>query len=151
MMETCYLLKKKKIFCPLPSSSDGKSVTEYLGPHNTCEPSKCPTLVNHFFSSTLLLTNFLSSIKQQLISRVRLSATPWTAAHQAPLSMGFSRQKYWSGLPFPTPGDLSKIKETPLMCSRGYTRLTCYRKPPLESLNLIPILYLCLADCLLRF
>ena len=31
----------------------------------------------------------------------------WTAAHQAPLSMGFSRQGYWSGLPFPTPGDLS--------------------------------------------
>ena len=34
------------------------------------------------------------------------SATPWTAAHQAPLSMGFSRQKQWNGLPFPSPGDL---------------------------------------------
>ena len=33
-------------------------------------------------------------------------ATPWTVAHQAPLSMGFSRQEYWSGLPFPCPGDL---------------------------------------------
>ena len=33
-------------------------------------------------------------------------ATPWTIAHQAPLSMGFSRQEYWSGLPFPSPGDL---------------------------------------------
>ena len=32
--------------------------------------------------------------------------TPWTAARQAPLSMGFSRQEYWSGLPFPPPGDL---------------------------------------------
>ena len=32
--------------------------------------------------------------------------TPWTIAHQAPLSMGFSRQEYWSGLPFPSPGDL---------------------------------------------
>ena len=32
--------------------------------------------------------------------------TPWTAAHQAPLSMGFPRQAYWSGLPFPSPGDL---------------------------------------------
>ena len=32
--------------------------------------------------------------------------TPWTVAHQAPLSMGFSRQGYWSGLPFPTPGYL---------------------------------------------
>ena len=39
-------------------------------------------------------------------SRVRLFATPWTVAHQAPLSMGFSRQEYWSGLPFPSPEDL---------------------------------------------
>ena len=34
-------------------------------------------------------------------------ATPWTVARQAPLSMGFFRQEYWGGLPFPTPGDLS--------------------------------------------
>ena len=40
------------------------------------------------------------------LSRVRLFATPWTVLHQAPLSMGFSRQEYWSGLPFPTPEDL---------------------------------------------
>ena len=40
------------------------------------------------------------------LSRVRLFATPWTVAHQAPLSMEFSRQEYWSGLPFPSPGDL---------------------------------------------
>ena len=39
-------------------------------------------------------------------SRVQLFATPWTVAHQAPLSMGFSRQEYWSGLPCPPPGDL---------------------------------------------
>ena len=42
----------------------------------------------------------------QLLSHVRLSATSRTAARQAPLSMGFSRQEYWSGLPFPPPGDL---------------------------------------------
>ena len=35
-----------------------------------------------------------------------LFATPWTVAHQAPLSMGFSRQEYWSGFPFPSPGNL---------------------------------------------
>ena len=40
------------------------------------------------------------------LSRVRLFATPWTVTYQAPLSMGFSRQEYWSGLPFPSPGDL---------------------------------------------
>ena len=39
-------------------------------------------------------------------SCVRLFVTPWTVARQAPLSMGFSRQEYWSGLPFPPPGDL---------------------------------------------
>ena len=40
------------------------------------------------------------------LSCVRPFATPWTVALQAPLSMGFSRQEYWSGLPFPSPGDL---------------------------------------------
>ena len=39
-------------------------------------------------------------------SRVRLFVTAWTVACQAPLSMGFSRQEYWSGLPFSPPGDL---------------------------------------------
>ena len=37
---------------------------------------------------------------------VQLFVTPWTVAHQAPPSMGFSRQEYWNGLPFPSPGDL---------------------------------------------
>ena len=41
-----------------------------------------------------------------LVSRVQLFATLWTVAHQAPLSLGFSRQEYWSGLPFPPPGDV---------------------------------------------
>ena len=40
------------------------------------------------------------------LSRVRLFATPWTVPYQAPPSMGFSRQEYWSGLPFPSLGDL---------------------------------------------
>ena len=39
-------------------------------------------------------------------SRVQFFATLWTVTHQAPPSMGFSRQEYWSGLPFPSPGDL---------------------------------------------
>ena len=42
-------------------------------------------------------------VKVKLLSRVRLLATPWTAAYQAPLPMGFSRQEYWSGLPLPSP------------------------------------------------
>ena len=40
------------------------------------------------------------------LSHVRLFATPWTVAYQVPPSMGFSRQAYWSGLPFPSPGNL---------------------------------------------
>ena len=40
------------------------------------------------------------------LSHVQLFATPWTVAHQTPPSMGFSRQEYWSGLPFLSPGDL---------------------------------------------
>ena len=47
-----------------------------------------------------------SKVKVKSLSRVRLYATPWTVACQAPLSMGFSRQDYWSGLPFPSPWDL---------------------------------------------
>ena len=42
-------------------------------------------------------------VKVKLLSRVRLLVTPWTAAYQAPPSMGFSRQEYWSGVPLPSP------------------------------------------------
>ena len=45
-------------------------------------------------------------MKVKSLSCVQLLATPWTVAHQAPPSMGFSRQEYWSGLPFPSPGNL---------------------------------------------
>ena len=61
------------------------------------------------------------------LSRVQLSATPWTAAHQAPLSMAFSRQEYWSGLLFPSPEDLTNpgIKpeslKSPALAGRFFT------------------------------
>ena len=45
-------------------------------------------------------------MKVKSLSHVRLFVAPWTVAHQAPPSMGFSRQEYWSGLPFLSPGDL---------------------------------------------
>ena len=56
----------------------------------------CKTFITVQFSSV------------QSLSQVRLFATPWTVAHQAPLSVGFSRQGYWSGLPCPPPGDLPR-------------------------------------------
>ena len=47
-------------------------------------------------------------VKVKSLSRVRLFATPWTAAHQVPPSVGFSRQKYWSGVPLPSPPPASR-------------------------------------------
>ena len=47
-----------------------------------------------------------SHVLAQLFSHVQLLANPWTVAWQSPLFMGFSRQEYWSGLPFPSPRDL---------------------------------------------
>ena len=61
-------------------------------------------------TKAFLVITVVSEVKS--LSRVRLFATPWTVAYQAPPSMGFSRQEYWSGLPFVSPGDLpdSEIK-----------------------------------------
>ena len=47
-----------------------------------------------------------TKVKEKSLSRVRHFATPWTVAYQTSLPMGFSRQEYWSGLPFPSPGAL---------------------------------------------
>ena len=52
------------------------------------------------------LKAWLHILSDKLLSRVKLFVIPWTVAHQAPPSMEFSRQEYWSGLPFPSPGDL---------------------------------------------
>ena len=51
-------------------------------------------------------------MKVKSLSRVGLLTTPWTAAYQTPLSMGFSRQEYWSGMPLPSP-DVKA--ETPIL------------------------------------
>ena len=51
-----------------------------------------------------------------MLNHVWLFFTPWTVAHQAPLSMGFPRQEYWSWLPFPPPGDLLDSGIKPVSC-----------------------------------
>ena len=51
-----------------------------------------------------------------VLSHVQLCATPWTLACQMPLPMEFSRQEYWSGLPFPTSGDLPDRDQTYISC-----------------------------------
>ena len=70
-----------------------------------CRVCECFPLFNNFIS---LIWSSPGNNKKGKWSPSVVSncATPWTAASQAPLSMGFSRQKYWTGLPFPSPGDL---------------------------------------------
>ena len=62
-------------------------------------------------------------------------ATPWTVAHQATLPMGFSTQEYWSGLPFPSPGDLPDpgIKPASPALADGFSTT----EPPRKSLYLL--------------
>ena len=60
--------------------------------------------------SYIIIGSHMGSLQAPLISHVWLLVTPWTAAHQAPLSSGFSRQEYRSGLPFPPPGHLPNPK-----------------------------------------
>ena len=64
-------------------------------------------------------------MKVKLLSIVHLLATPWTAAYQAPLSMGFSRQEYWSGVPLPSPlleyaaaTAAKSLQSCPTLCDR---------------------------------
>ena len=60
--------------------------------------------IKDVYCHPVYLIYILSEVK--LLSHVQLVVTPWTVAYHAPLYMGFSRQEYWSGLPFPSPGDL---------------------------------------------
>ena len=59
-----------------------------------------------FLSLLHYVTSLCLNYKVKSLSHVRLFVTPWTVTYEAPLSMGFSRQEYWSGFPFPFPGDL---------------------------------------------
>ena len=63
-------------------------------------------LLFHEFSNTTQGVHDDESACAQVLSHVQVFVIPWTVAHQSPLSIGFSRQEYWSGLPFPSPGDL---------------------------------------------
>ena len=99
-------LQKTKIMASSPITSwqiDGETMETmrdfiFLGSKITANGD-----YSHEIKRCLLLGR---KVKVKSLSRVRLLATPWTVAYQDPLSMGFSRQEYWSGLPFPSPGDL---------------------------------------------
>ena len=62
-------------------------------------------------------------VKVKSLSRVWLLVTPWTAAYQAPPSMGFSRQKYWSGVPLPSPNTVYKVAENMILTMKKALRL----------------------------
>ena len=115
--------------CPLPSRFQGmfsllpaaKSLQSCL---TLCDPidgsPPGPTVPGILQARTLEWIAISSSnawklkVKVKSPSHVRLLATPWTAAYQAPPSMGFSRQEYWSGLPLPSPSLLPRCSEIEL-------------------------------------
>ena len=70
-------------------------------------------LENKEYCFTTCIWVHLKKVKVKSLSRVQLFATPWTVAHQAPQSMEFSRQEYWSWLPFPSPRDLPDLGNEP--------------------------------------
>ena len=103
-------LNFKEFWAPVVQESDF---------HNYTYPSSVPTYMSSALSHQTLTENMTVLgvskertnrvciyMKVKSLSRVQLFATPWTVAYQAPPSMGFSRQEYWSGLPFPSPKDL---------------------------------------------
>ena len=66
----------------------------------------CPVVETADFIILLCTDEILSSVCALSLSPVRLFATPWTVAHQAPVFRGFPRREYWSGLPFLSTGEL---------------------------------------------
>ena len=83
-----------------------------LKAHGGCRKTMmlpCELIRQGFHSEVFLAVCVLNHF-----NRVRLSVTPWTVAHQAPLSVGFFRQECWSGLPCPPPGDLPDSRTEPI-------------------------------------
>ena len=106
---------------------------------------------NHFIIYTYVKSLFVHlKLKQcyislvcicaQLLIHIWLFVTLWTVSHQTPLSMEFPRQEYWSGLPFPTPGDLphpgiKPASPTSLALAGGFFTTTPYGKPYMSILS----------------
>ena len=82
--------------------------TDTSGSQSSASTFLCFLFASLWYWLLLLLFRFsfclLVKVKVELLSRVCLFATWWTEARQAPPSMGFSREEYWNGLPFPSPG-----------------------------------------------
>ena len=88
--------------------------TSHVFPTTPC-PYSCKYLWRELYSQNRHFIQSLGSyVCVCMLSHVQLFVTPWTVAHQSFLSMGFPRQEYWSGLPFPLPGDLSDLGIKPV-------------------------------------
>ena len=90
-----------------------------LGWHLAQLIKSIPTLILVFLSPL----RQLSCVRAQWLSCVWLIVTPWTAVHRAPLSMGFSRQEYWRGLPFSSPETTLKKVQITSMCGSALEEL----------------------------
>ena len=120
----------------LPYSSVGIKLPSLAPPPCQMEEFSCPSIIKPGLS-----------LCAQLLSCVRHFATPWTVSHQAPLSLGFPRQEYWNGLPFPTPGDLPRpgIKPMSPAFVGGFFTSEPPGKPTLSRLHiyLLPLSSVC--------
>ena len=108
--------------------------------------SLCHTLLTPHTHTNICLLNLYSSLACSLVlmlSHVQLFATPSTVAYQCPLSMGCSRQEYWSGLPFPPPGNLPNpgTEPTSLASAAGFSTTEPPGKPYLSFGSEIKCLY----------
>ena len=103
--------QKTKIMASSPNTSwkiDGETmetVTDFifLGFKITADGNCSQEFKRRLLLGRKVMTNLAAAAAAKLLRNVQLLATPWTAAYQAPQSVGFSRQEYWSGLPLPSP------------------------------------------------
>ena len=93
-------------------------MSDSVRPHRR-QPTRLPRPWDSPGKNTGVGCHFLlPCMKVKSLSRARLLATPWTAAHQAPPSLGFSRREHWSELPFPSPMHESEVTQScPTLCN----------------------------------
>ena len=125
--------------CSRPNSVHPKLVIKFNPPWSLRGAQEGPRHCGHHFSTAAFMVPSVMAGRTQpkdpafhlVLSRVRLFVTPGTVAHQAPLSLGFSKQEYWSGLPFPPPGDPPGpgIKPVPPALAGGFFTTELWGKP----------------------
>ena len=107
-------------------------------------------LIKYFIRNIISVTDLHVSLvpshcSVHVFRCVQLFATPWTGARQAPLSMEFPRQEYWSGLSFPSPGDLPDLGieptslVSPALAGRFFTTVPCEKSSHFETLENISL------------